>query len=72
MSFFNMYALCMLITSCYILVNMDEHLENPSQHGVIDRLLPALIYGLLWPVLFVVVVVGFLSGFLKTLIGGSK
>ena len=72
MTLFSMYALCMLITTCYVLIHIEERLENPSEHETIDKLLVALIYGLLWPMLLLVVVVGFLSGFLKALIGGSK
>jgi len=72
MSFFNMYALCMLITSCYVAIDLADNEKNYSHYKARDKLFAISILGLFWPVLFVGVVVGFLYSAIKSLNGGVK
>lgn len=72
MSFYTMYALCVLITTCYVAIDLSENTKDYSQYKARDKLFAISVLGLFWPVLFVGVVVGFIFSFLKSLIGGVK
>jgi nitrate reductase NapE component len=72
MSFFAMYALCVLITCFYVTIDMRQKEEDYLQHRATDKLFAILVLSLFWPVLFVTTVAGFIIGFIKSLIGGIK
>jgi hypothetical protein len=72
MSFYTMYALCAVITCCYVAIDLSENTNDYSQYKARDKLFAISILGLFWPVLFVGVVVGFLYSAIKSLNGGVK
>jgi hypothetical protein len=72
MSFYTMYALCAVITCCYVAVDLSENTNDYSRYRARDKLLAILVLGLFWPVLFIGILVGFIFSFLKSLIGGVK